>query len=250
MCSRRHRRSHIVRGARAQAVRWVRAVCSVCGRSVVPRRVRCGACGAGAGVGSRRGQLVQPSRRRRLTAEPPGVVPPWTVLAGRAPAEFAGQCGRSRHGRPAEGEPVGLSFAVSWWRSLDALERWAESFTHVAIFGRMKYLTTMGPRPRCGSTTRRRWPAPTSSTSSTSPASKEPRLRSATGRSTAHTAGTRHSRWTNGGPCARCTAGMCGLRRRAGYRPTAFSTRCFSTRKMCATCRHGSSCTKLNWPKL
>ena len=39
------------------------------------------------------------------------------------------------------------SFGMSWWRSLAALERWAESHpTHVAIFGAaMKYLSTLGP---------------------------------------------------------------------------------------------------------
>jgi aldoxime dehydratase len=43
--------------------------------------------------------------------------------------------------------PVDRSYGLSWWRSLDALERWAESHpTHVAIFGAaMKYLMTMGP---------------------------------------------------------------------------------------------------------
>jgi len=49
-----------------------------------------------------------------------------------------------------DGEPVDRSFGMSWWRSLDALERWAESHpTHVAIFGAaMRYLTTMGPAAR------------------------------------------------------------------------------------------------------
>ena len=39
------------------------------------------------------------------------------------------------------------SFGMSWWESLAALERWAESHpTHVAIFGAaMKYLRTVGP---------------------------------------------------------------------------------------------------------
>ena len=47
-----------------------------------------------------------------------------------------------RHGRPAE-----KSYGMSWWRSLSALERWAESHpTHLAIFGAaMKYLSTLGP---------------------------------------------------------------------------------------------------------
>ena len=49
-----------------------------------------------------------------------------------------------------DGAPVDRSFGMSWWRSLDALERWAESHpTHVAIFGAaMKYLSTMGPAAR------------------------------------------------------------------------------------------------------
>jgi aldoxime dehydratase len=44
--------------------------------------------------------------------------------------------------RPAE-----KTFGMSWWKSLAALERWAESHpTHLAIFGAaMKYLGTMGP---------------------------------------------------------------------------------------------------------
>ena len=39
------------------------------------------------------------------------------------------------------------TFGMSWWKSLAALERWAESHpTHVAIFGAaMKYLSTLGP---------------------------------------------------------------------------------------------------------
>ncbi|WP_346894368.1 phenylacetaldoxime dehydratase family protein [uncultured Roseibium sp.] len=46
-----------------------------------------------------------------------------------------------------DGSPTGKSFAMSWWKSLDALERWSESHpTHVAIFGAaMRYLTTIGP---------------------------------------------------------------------------------------------------------
>ena len=49
-----------------------------------------------------------------------------------------------------DGAPVDRSFGMSWWRSLDALERWAESHpTHVAIFGAaMKYLSTSGPAAR------------------------------------------------------------------------------------------------------
>lgn len=44
----------------------------------------------------------------------------------------------------------GRTYGMSWWRSLDALERWAESHpTHVAIFGAaMRYLSTTGPTAR------------------------------------------------------------------------------------------------------
>lgn len=47
----------------------------------------------------------------------------------------------------ADGHPVEKSFGMSWWKSLDALERWSESHpTHVAIFGAaMKYLSKLGP---------------------------------------------------------------------------------------------------------
>ena len=47
----------------------------------------------------------------------------------------------------SDGQPSDRSFGMSWWRSLDALERWSESHpTHVAIFGAaMKYLMKMGP---------------------------------------------------------------------------------------------------------
>ena len=47
----------------------------------------------------------------------------------------------------AGGKPVEKSFGMSWWKSLDALERWSESHpTHVAIFGAaMKYLMKLGP---------------------------------------------------------------------------------------------------------
>ena len=47
----------------------------------------------------------------------------------------------------ADGGPTEKSYGMSWWRSLAALERWAESHpTHVAIFGAaMKYLSTLGP---------------------------------------------------------------------------------------------------------
>lgn len=49
-----------------------------------------------------------------------------------------------------DSEPTDKSFGMSWWRSLDTLERWSESRpTHVAIFGAaMKYLTTMGAGAR------------------------------------------------------------------------------------------------------
>ena len=47
----------------------------------------------------------------------------------------------------ADGAPVEKSYGQSWWKSLAALERWAESHpTHVRIFGAaMKYLSTLGP---------------------------------------------------------------------------------------------------------
>jgi aldoxime dehydratase len=47
----------------------------------------------------------------------------------------------------AEGRPAEKSYGQSWWHSLAALERWAESHpTHVRIFGAaMKYLSTLGP---------------------------------------------------------------------------------------------------------
>ena len=47
----------------------------------------------------------------------------------------------------ADGQPLEKSFGMSWWKSLSALERWAESHpTHVAIFGAaMKYLMALGP---------------------------------------------------------------------------------------------------------
>jgi aldoxime dehydratase len=43
--------------------------------------------------------------------------------------------------------PAEKSYGQSWWQSLSALERWAESHpTHVRIFGAaMKYLSTLGP---------------------------------------------------------------------------------------------------------
>jgi aldoxime dehydratase len=47
----------------------------------------------------------------------------------------------------ADGGQIEKSYGQSWWRSLAALERWAESHpTHVRIFGAaMKYLSTLGP---------------------------------------------------------------------------------------------------------
>ncbi len=50
----------------------------------------------------------------------------------------------------ADGLPSEKSYGQSWWKSLSALERWAESHpTHVRIFGAaMKYLSTLGPSAR------------------------------------------------------------------------------------------------------
>ena len=47
----------------------------------------------------------------------------------------------------SQGRDTDKSFGMSWWQSLAALERWAESHpTHVAIFGAaMKYLSALGP---------------------------------------------------------------------------------------------------------
>ena len=47
----------------------------------------------------------------------------------------------------ADGASTEKSYGMSWWKSLAALERWAESHpTHVRIFGAaMKYLSTLGP---------------------------------------------------------------------------------------------------------
>jgi aldoxime dehydratase len=47
----------------------------------------------------------------------------------------------------ADGAPTEKSYGQSWWHSLAALERWAESHpTHVRIFGAaMKYLSTLWP---------------------------------------------------------------------------------------------------------
>lgn len=46
-----------------------------------------------------------------------------------------------------DGKATEKSYGQSWWKSLAALERWAESHpTHVKIFGAaMKYLSTLGP---------------------------------------------------------------------------------------------------------
>jgi aldoxime dehydratase len=46
-----------------------------------------------------------------------------------------------------DGEATEKSYGMSWWKSLAALERWAESHpTHVRIFGAaMTYLSTLGP---------------------------------------------------------------------------------------------------------
>jgi aldoxime dehydratase len=46
-----------------------------------------------------------------------------------------------------DGNASEKSYGMSWWKSLAALERWAESHpTHVKIFGAaMKYLSTLGP---------------------------------------------------------------------------------------------------------
>ena len=46
-----------------------------------------------------------------------------------------------------DGTPTEKSYGMSWWKSLAALERWAESHpTHVAIFGAArKYLSALGP---------------------------------------------------------------------------------------------------------
>jgi aldoxime dehydratase len=50
----------------------------------------------------------------------------------------------------ADGRPAEHSYGMSWWKSLAALERWAEQHpTHVAIFGAaMKYLSRVGPAAR------------------------------------------------------------------------------------------------------
>jgi aldoxime dehydratase len=47
----------------------------------------------------------------------------------------------------SSGRAMQKTFGMSWWKSLEALERWAESHpTHLAIFGAaMKYLSTLGP---------------------------------------------------------------------------------------------------------
>jgi aldoxime dehydratase len=50
----------------------------------------------------------------------------------------------------SNGRPVEKTYGMSWWKSLAALERWAESHpTHVAIFGAaMKYMMKLGPTAR------------------------------------------------------------------------------------------------------
>jgi aldoxime dehydratase len=47
----------------------------------------------------------------------------------------------------SDGAPTEKTYGMSWWKSLAALERWAESHpTHVSIFGAaMKYLMALGP---------------------------------------------------------------------------------------------------------
>ena len=49
-----------------------------------------------------------------------------------------------------DGQETDRTFGMSWWKSLAALERWAESHpTHVAIFGAaMRYLMALGPAAR------------------------------------------------------------------------------------------------------
>ena len=46
-----------------------------------------------------------------------------------------------------DGRPTEKTYGMSWWKSLAALERWAESHpTHVRIFGAaMNYLSSLGP---------------------------------------------------------------------------------------------------------
>jgi aldoxime dehydratase len=54
---------------------------------------------------------------------------------------------RYMHVLGGDGLSTEKSYGQSWWHSLAALERWAESHpTHVRIFGAaMKYLSTLGP---------------------------------------------------------------------------------------------------------
>jgi aldoxime dehydratase len=58
-------------------------------------------------------------------------------------------CFANRYMPVVEGNcrPAEKTFGMSWWKSLAALERWAESQpTHLAILGAaMKYLSTIGP---------------------------------------------------------------------------------------------------------
>jgi aldoxime dehydratase len=59
-------------------------------------------------------------------------------------------CNRYMRVLGKDGAPMEKSYGQSWWQSLSALERWAESHpTHVGIFGAaMKYLSTLGPSAR------------------------------------------------------------------------------------------------------
>jgi aldoxime dehydratase len=49
-----------------------------------------------------------------------------------------------------DGAPSERSYGLGWWKSLAALERWAESHpTHLAIFGAaMRYLSALGPQAK------------------------------------------------------------------------------------------------------
>lgn len=50
----------------------------------------------------------------------------------------------------ASGAPLEKTFGMSWWRSLEDLERWSESHpTHLAIFrAAMRHLSRLGPEAR------------------------------------------------------------------------------------------------------
>ena len=54
---------------------------------------------------------------------------------------------RYLHVEGRDGAPTEKSYGMSWWKSLAALERWAEAHpTHLAIFGAaMQYLSKLGP---------------------------------------------------------------------------------------------------------